>query len=100
MSSDDRKYRIRRAILRALFDAARPLTFADLLEDGNLTAVNALENEVQTELTGLCEHEYCCNLRPGRTGLYKINHEGLDQIRKDADLQEYIWGIEASKFQR
>jgi len=98
------KYTVRRMILDVVIDCepacaelsdilAHP-TISRALETGVLTQDQVIEG-----LKGLTEHGFLKDFRPGRAPLIRITAAGRDQIKRECDLQEYIWGEHASKFQ-
>ena len=56
--------------------------------------------EVIAALDGLAERGYIENLRPGRAPLWRLTAKGRGQIDREEDLDEYVWGAQASKFVR
>lgn len=94
------KYHLRRAILDALM-AAEPAAAApsDVLSYPPIEMAAVPQAQVMDELRGLVERDYARNLKPGRDPLFRITAVGRGQINKDDDLQEYVWGEWASKFQ-
>jgi hypothetical protein len=87
------KYRLRRAILDAAQDTEpAPVSVADLAA-WPVLAMAAVEGAAIAEsCRGLAEHGYIVNLRPTREPLYRLTAKGRDQIERDAELDEYVWG--------
>jgi hypothetical protein len=87
------KCHIRRAILQALKELhPAPADYAELCAYPRLKQAGLPFAEVADAATGLCEHGYIENLRPGRAPLFRITADGRDQIDQETDLSEYIWG--------
>ncbi|MBT4815287.1 MAG: hypothetical protein HON70_06290 [Lentisphaerae bacterium] len=94
------KYHTRQAILKALIDAEpAPLTVSDICSHGLFEMDETPRETVRSELTGLVERGYVRNMRPGRNPLCRITATGRGQIKKEDDLEEFVWGEWASKFQ-
>lgn len=99
------KYTIRRQVLEALSDAAPAAADTADVCDWPEIAMRLERELVSREdvigaLDGLAERGYIENLRPGRAPLWRIAAKGRDQIDRETDLDEYIWGQMASKFTR
>lgn len=95
------KYRIRRAILDAVEAQEPGLTTMEELAQYPVIRMLAVDGqEMLREVNGLVEHEYLSNARPGREPLLRLTAKGRDQIRQETDLDEYVWGELASRFQR
>ena len=99
------KYLLRRQVLDALSDALpAAVETTDVCEWPEIMA--RLEREmidrptVIAALDGLAERGYIENLRPGRTPLWRLTAKGRGQTDREDDLEEYVWGSQASKFQR
>lgn len=54
--------------------------------------------EVDEACRGLVLHGYLADLRPGREPLFRLTPAGDAQRRREADLDEYVWGQYASRF--
>jgi hypothetical protein len=94
------KYRIRRAILDELVTMAPvPSSFDALCELPGVVAHQVKAADVIAEIQGLVEHGYVADLLPGRGGLYRSTAAGRSQINRETDLDEYVWGEFASRFQ-
>jgi len=94
------KYHKRRLILKALATVhPGPVQLDFIAEHPSLEMAGVTLDEIRTELQGLVAHGFVKNARPGRAPLLQITAAGLDQIRRDADPLEYVWGEHASKFQ-
>lgn len=95
------KYRLRRAILDAVqaMEPA-PSTVDEVATFPLLQSGAVARDDVQREIAGLINHAYLEDLRPGRTPLLRLTPAGADQINRESDLAEYIWGELASRFAR
>ncbi len=94
------KYHVRRQILDALVffePAAAPPSDILAYPPIEMSAISA--DRIMPELTALAERGYIKNLRPGRDPLFRITVVGRGQINREDELQEFIWGEFASKFQ-
>jgi hypothetical protein len=95
--ADKRPYRLRQAILSALnacFPGGKDLD--ELVRSGALCDLAAGREETLTEARILESGGYCRDVRGrGRDPWWKITHSGLCQIRKEAVLDEVVWGEEA-----
>ena len=93
MPHDDR-HNTRQAILASLErKGRRPCDLAELADDVETDGVTVAQ--VREELPGLEDHGYVQNLTPGRGVLLKLTASGRDQIKRDAPLEEYVWGKDA-----
>jgi len=87
------KHRLRRAILDAVQDMEPGPTTVDDLQAFPLLAMAAVQREaILAACTGLVEHGFLRNMRPTREPLYRLEAAGRDQINRDAELSEYVWG--------
>jgi hypothetical protein len=71
----------------------RPWTMDELVDRLAVEALTA--GEVREAVKGLELHGYVENLVPGRGVLLRLTAKGLDQVTKDAPLDEYIHGADA-----
>jgi len=92
-----RKHDIRLAILTALARRSLlPLTLDRLAESLDIDAYGISREELIEELPGLIAHKYVTNHLQGRGGwLIAITAAGLDQVRRDADMDDFIYGDDA-----
>jgi hypothetical protein len=91
-----RKHDVRLAILIALDRARTPLVLDGLCDSLDIQDAGASRAEIIDALPGLCEHGYVKNYLAGRGGhLYGLEPSGRDQVRRDADMSEYIYGERA-----
>ncbi len=97
------KYQVRRQILEGIecFEPA-PAEMSDLVTYPYLKGyvAGAGVEKLLDEVKGLCMNGYVEDLRPGREPLLRVTSKGRNQLRQEADLEEYIWGGMASRFQR
>ena len=93
------KYHLRRAVLEALadFDPA-PCTVDEIAQYPPIEMAGTERETLTRELRGLAAHGYIADLRPGRAPLYRLAAKGRDQLNRETDLDEYVWGEFASKF--
>lgn len=88
-----RKHDIRLAILSELKrQPSVPLTIDTLAGSLLMEAAGISRAEVMDELPGLLAHGYVRNHLPGRGWLLAITAAGMDQVTRDAALDEYIHG--------
>jgi hypothetical protein len=93
------KYHIRRMILEELVVMAPvPLTYDDVCGLPQLASHHIKPDAVASELQGLAEKGYVADLRPGRGGLYRSTAAGREQVNREAELDEFVWGDLASRF--
>jgi len=94
------KYHTRQAILDALVAAEpAPANPSDVFQYGPIEMAAIPRQEIMDELNGLVERGYVRNMKPGRFPLFRITATGRGQVKKEDDLEEYVWGEWASKFQ-
>ena len=97
------KHQIRRQIMEGIecFEPA-PAEMSDMVTYPYLKGyvAGAGVEKLLADIQGMIEHGYVENLRPGREPLLRLTAKGRDQLRQEADLEEYIWGGMASRFQR
>jgi hypothetical protein len=87
------RHRIRRSILQALKELhPSAADYAELLAYPRIKQAGLLFADVAEAATGLIEHGYVENLRPGRTPLLRLTAAGRDQIDQETTLAEYVWG--------
>jgi hypothetical protein len=94
------KHTLRRTILDAVRDcepcAAR---FNDLVQHPAIEMNAAVTTDrLAQECGGLVDAGYLVDLQPGRAPLYRVTLKGLLQVKRETDLDEYIWGEYASRF--
>jgi hypothetical protein len=95
------KYRLRRAIVEAVEAQEPGLASADDVAAYPLLRMGSIDADTLMDaIRGLVEHGYVSDVRPGREPLLRMTGKGRDQIRQDADLDEYIWGEMASQFHK
>ena len=93
------KHRIRRAILSAVESSEPGLATADDVAAYPLIRMGKVgDDKLMTEITGLVDHAFMANAKPGREPLLRLTATGRDQLHQEADLDEYIWDTMASKF--
>jgi hypothetical protein len=93
------KYRIRRAIIEAVQSLEPGLCeLEDVAQYPLLRMAAQTPDKLLAEVTGLVQHGYLRDGRPGREPLLGLTAKGRDQLLQDTDLDEYIWGGMASKF--
>ena len=94
------KHILRRKLLDVIRRWQAPVTLSDILADADLTM--RLESSlidtarISEELRNLTIKGYLQDLRPGRAPLFRITGAGIDQIDREGNLHEYIWGEHAS----
>lgn len=87
------KYRIRRTILDATQEMEPAPTTLDVLARYPLFQMAGIKSEQLLEhCTGLVDHGYLRNLHPTRKPVYRLTPAGRDQVTRDAELDEYVWG--------
>lgn len=87
------RYHIRRAILQALKELhPSAADYAELCNYPRIKQAGLLFADVAEAATGLIEHGYAENLRPGRAPLLRLTAAGRDQIDQETKLSEFIWG--------
>ena len=91
-----RKHDIRLATLVALEHWPAPLTLDRLAESLDLQQAGISRAELLEELPGLIGHAYVRNHLAGRGGwLLAITAAGRDQVRRDADMDAFVYGESA-----
>lgn len=100
MSSANRQYVIRRLILQAVLDCEPAPAAPSDVAGAPAIEMSALDPAtIMEELRGLVAFGYVADLRPGRTPLFRLTPAGRTQIKREGDLDEYVWGEMASRFQ-
>jgi len=95
------KYTLRRRILDIIANySPAPLNIDSIASEPFICASGATRESVAEELRGLALNGYVENLFPGREPGYVITKAGNNQRKRECDLDEYVWGEQASKFQR
>lgn len=96
------KYKLRQLILSAAqyYGKKTPSTVNDLVGNPYIMPRGLPRETIIDEADNLVAHDYLKNCRPGRDPLYIITDKGIDQIDQETDRDEFIWGEQASKFQR
>lgn len=93
------KYRLRRAILSAVEASEPGLATAEDVAAYPLIRMGAVPlDKIMAEISGLVDHGYIVNAKPGREPLLRLSGTGRDQLNQEADLDEYVWDSMASKF--
>jgi biotin operon repressor len=88
-----RKHDVRLAILAALQQRRTVPQTLDALAGCLLMAEAGVSRaEIMDELAGLLGHGYVVNHIPGRGYLLGLTARGMDQVTRDAALDEYIHG--------
>ena len=94
------KHILRRKLLDILKDFEPALlTIESFATEPFIRASGITRENVAEELRGLAANGYIEDKRPGREPLYRLTEKGRNQIKMECDLDEYIWGERASKFQ-
>lgn len=91
----DEKYTVRQVILDALREIGvrgRPGSLRDIEQHPFAASIGVQLAELRDEVPGLIAHGYVENKTPGRGYLLKLTAKGLDQIQREADPDEYVWG--------
>lgn len=93
------KYTLRRNLLGAVRNCEPAAATVDDVMTYPMMEMGAVRrDEAIAELSGLVAHNYLRDLCPGRAPFYRLSPQGRDQIDRETDLDEYIWGEFASKF--
>jgi len=93
------KYTLRRTLIEAVRQSEPAAATVDDVMTYPMIEMGAVRrDEVTAELAGLVAHDYLRDLCPGRAPLYRVSPQGRDQVDRETDLEEYIWGEFASKF--
>lgn len=94
------KHILRRKLLDVIRRWQAPVTLSDILADADLTmrleSALLTTERISEELRNLVLKGYLQDLRPGRAPLFRITGAGIDQIDREGNLHEYIWGEHAS----
>ncbi len=95
----DAPHTVRLAILTALHEVEalgpRPMTVQDLEQSLTIRTSGVTLSEIRRELPGLVDHGYIRDLTPTRGRLVRLTAKGRDQVTRDAELDEYIYGPDA-----
>ena len=99
------KYRLRVSILDAVESLEPGKCTLDEISihtriAGQLRSKSLTPEGLAKEVTGLVERGYLTDVRPGREPLVGLTAKGRGQLKQEEDLDEYIWGEQASKFQQ
>jgi len=99
------KYRTRLAILDAVESLEPGVCTLDEIAlhtriDGQIRCGALDKAGLYKEVMALVERGYLSDGRPGREPLIGLTPKGRGQVHREEDLDEYIWGTMASKFQQ
>ncbi len=87
------KYCLRRAILDAVREMEPAPAELETLARYPLFVMGGIKSgELLDQCSGLADHGFLKNLRPTREPVYRLTPAGRDQVTRDAELAEYIWG--------
>ena len=93
------RHHLRRAILTAVRDLdPAPAGIDDIAGHPVISMAAVPRDSLAAAVRGLVSHGYLRDMRPGREPLVRPTPAGTDQIDREADLDEYVWGRFASKF--